>query len=71
MDMDAPGVTVRPIRQNHGPSDFCELFLDEVPIPADQIIGAENDGWRVAQATLQAERGPIALPIIERIGVAL
>lgn len=71
MDMDQPGIDVRPIRQNHGPNEFCELFLDSVWIPDTNRIGPEGDGWRVAQATLAAERGPIALPIIERIGVGL
>lgn len=71
MDMDEPGIEIRPIRQNHGPDEFCELFLDDVWIPDTNRIGAEGQGWRVARSTLAAERGPIALPIIERIGVGL
>lgn len=70
MDMDAPGVDVRPIAQIHGPEEFCELFLDDVFVPEQNLVGPENDGWQVAQSTLGAERGPIALPIIEQIGVA-
>ncbi len=51
MDMSTPGVDVRPIRNAVGDSHFCEIFLDDVVIPADNLIGAENAGWQVAQAT--------------------
>lgn len=71
MGMDSPGVTVRPIRQIHGPAGFCEIFLDGVRIPPENVIGTEHEGWQAAQATLAAERGPMLLPMIERIGVAL
>ncbi len=55
LDMRAPGILVRPIRQATGESHFCEVFLHDVEIPASQLIGKENEGWQVAQATL--ERG--------------
>lgn len=71
LDMDQPGVSVRPIRQIHGPSNFCELFLDAVWVPEENVVGEVNGGWEVAQTTLAAERGPIALPTIERIGAQL
>ncbi len=71
LDLDQPGVTIRPIRQMHGAAEFCEIFLDDAYVPAENVIGAERDGWNVAQATLSAERGPMALPTIERLGVAL
>ncbi|MPV88522.1 acyl-CoA dehydrogenase, partial [Georgenia ruanii] len=71
LDMDQPGVQVRPIRQIHGPAEFCELFLDGAWVPDENVIGEVNGGWAVAQATLAAERGPIALPTIERIGAEL
>ncbi|RDI56093.1 acyl-CoA dehydrogenase family protein [Nocardia mexicana] len=70
MDMRSPGVDVRPIRQATGESHFCEIFLDNVRIPADQLIGAENAGWRVAQHTLGAERGLTMLELAERLGNA-
>jgi alkylation response protein AidB-like acyl-CoA dehydrogenase len=57
MPMDAPGVTVRPLRTLAGTTEFAELFLDEVRIPVGHRIGAENDGWRVTMVTLSFERG--------------
>ncbi|TCJ96528.1 acyl-CoA dehydrogenase family protein [Nocardia alba] len=68
LDMRAPGVEVRPIRQATGESHFCEIFLDEVVIPADRLVGAENEGWQVAQRTLGAERGMTMLELAERLG---
>ena len=70
MDMSAPGVDVRPIRNAVGDSHFCEIFLDDVVIPADNLIGAENAGWQVAQATLGAERGMTMLELAERLAHA-
>ena len=70
MDMSTPGVDVRPIRNAIGDSHFCEIFLDDVVIPADNLIGAENAGWQVAQATLGAERGMTMLELAERLAHA-
>ena len=66
MDMRSPGVEVRPIRQANGRSEFGELFLTDVRIPAENMIGQENNGWLVAQATLASERGVIAFEGAER-----
>jgi alkylation response protein AidB-like acyl-CoA dehydrogenase len=52
-----PGVDVRPLRQITGESEFNEVFFDEVPVPAGNLIGRENEGWRVAGTTLANERG--------------
>ncbi|GMU78878.1 MAG: acyl-CoA dehydrogenase [Acidimicrobiia bacterium] len=57
LPMDSPGVEVRPIRTIDGDDHFCELFLDEVRVPVANRVGAENDGWRVANVTLRFERG--------------
>ena len=57
MPMDADGVDVRPLRQMTGDSEFNEVFLDDVAVPVDHLIGTENDGWRVANTTLANERG--------------
>ena len=57
LDMHQPGVTVRPMRTIDGESHFCEVFLDEARVPIANRVGAENDGWRVANVTLRFERG--------------
>jgi alkylation response protein AidB-like acyl-CoA dehydrogenase len=57
MPMDSPGITVRPMRTLTGESEFSEMFLDEVHIPVENVVGAENDGWRVAMVTFGFERG--------------
>jgi alkylation response protein AidB-like acyl-CoA dehydrogenase len=54
--MDTPGITVRPIRTLAGDEEFCEVFLDEVRVPAQNIVGAVNEGWAMAKALLGFER---------------
>jgi alkylation response protein AidB-like acyl-CoA dehydrogenase len=66
LDMKAPGVTVRRIKQMTGQAEFCELFLDDVEIPAENLIGLENSGWMIAQSTLSAERGLLTFELAER-----
>jgi len=55
--MDARGVDVRPLRQMTGDSEFNEVFFDDVEVPVENLIGAEHEGWRVANTTLTNERG--------------
>ncbi|WP_330322338.1 acyl-CoA dehydrogenase family protein [Streptomyces anulatus] len=57
LPMDAPGITVRPLRTLAGSTEFAEMFLDEVRVPVRNRVGAENDGWRVTMVTLSFERG--------------
>jgi alkylation response protein AidB-like acyl-CoA dehydrogenase len=57
VDMSAPGVEVRPLRQITGESDFNEVFLGEVFVPDDCVIGEVDAGWRVSGSTLAHERG--------------
>ena len=57
LDMDQPGVDVRPLRTIDGESHFCELFLDGARVPCSNRVGDENDGWRVTNVTLRFERG--------------
>jgi alkylation response protein AidB-like acyl-CoA dehydrogenase len=70
LDMATAGVDVRPIRNAIGDSHFCEVFLNDVKIPATDLVGPENQGWQVAQATLGAERGMTMLELAERLGNA-
>ncbi|MEU5795854.1 acyl-CoA dehydrogenase family protein [Streptomyces sp. NPDC047813] len=57
LPMRAEGVTVRPLRTLAGSTEFAEVFLDEVRVPAANRVGAEHDGWRVTMVTLSFERG--------------
>jgi alkylation response protein AidB-like acyl-CoA dehydrogenase len=59
--MRQPGVTVRPIRQLTGTSEFNEVFFDGARTARDMVVGAAGDGWRIAQATLAVERGAATL----------
>jgi alkylation response protein AidB-like acyl-CoA dehydrogenase len=55
--LSAAGVTVRPIRQLDGETGFAEIFLDDVFVPDDQVLGTVHEGWAVAMATTSSERG--------------
>jgi alkylation response protein AidB-like acyl-CoA dehydrogenase len=57
VDMRVPGVTVRPLRQMTGSSEFNEVFLDGVRVPRSNLVGEPNRGWEIAQTTLAHERG--------------
>ncbi|MBX5488829.1 Acyl-CoA dehydrogenase FadE34 [Mycolicibacterium hassiacum DSM 44199] len=60
VDMTLPGVTVRPLRQLTGEEHFCEVFLDDVRLGPETVLGPVNDGWRVAMTTLNAERAGLS-----------
>ena len=60
--MDAPGVTIRNIENLEREAEFCEVFFDDVRVPADHIVGGVNKGWTVAKALLGHERVFIGAP---------
>lgn len=57
LDMKSPGVEVRPLRQITGGAEFAEVFMTNVKVPAENLIGELNKGWHLAQTTLGYERG--------------
>jgi alkylation response protein AidB-like acyl-CoA dehydrogenase len=57
VDLRADGVTVRPVERLDGDEGFAEVFLDDVLVPDRDVLGAVNEGWRVAMATTGSERG--------------
>jgi alkylation response protein AidB-like acyl-CoA dehydrogenase len=61
IDMKSPGVEPRPMRQVTGESEFNEVFLTDVEVPAENIVGEPGQGWTYANTTLAHERGPAFL----------
>ncbi|MDH2392591.1 acyl-CoA dehydrogenase family protein [Streptomyces sp. HNM0663] len=68
-DMTDPGVEVRPLRQITGEAEFNEVFLTDVRVPDSQRLGAEGEGWRIANATLNNERVSIGRSAIRESGM--
>jgi alkylation response protein AidB-like acyl-CoA dehydrogenase len=56
VDLDTPGITIRPLRTMHGVDEFCEVYYDDVVIPASRMLGQPGDGWRLAMDLLPYER---------------
>ena len=63
-EMHVPGVEVRPIVLANGNPETTEVFWDEVQVPAENRLGEEGDGWRIAMTTVSYERGPADVGII-------
>jgi alkylation response protein AidB-like acyl-CoA dehydrogenase len=59
VDMDSPGVHVRPLQTMADVDEFCEVFFDDVRVCQNRMLGARASGWKVAQHILACERGPI------------
>ena len=57
--MRTPGISVRPLKQMTGDAEFCEVFFDNVRVPADLMVGAPGAGWQIAMGILAHERGPV------------
>ncbi len=64
VDMRSPGVTVRPLRQMTGSEEFNEVFLEDVRVPAENLVGELHRGWQIAQTTLSHERGTSARQLV-------
>jgi len=67
--MDSPGVTARPIVLANGDEEFAEVFLDDVQVPADNLVGGVGEGWRIAMEVVNYERSAVDigyLPKFER-----
>ncbi|MEU2000828.1 acyl-CoA dehydrogenase family protein [Rhodococcus sp. NPDC019627] len=56
VDMNTPGITVRPLRTMHGVDEFAEVYFDDVVVPENRMLGRLGDGWRVAMDLLPHER---------------
>ena len=56
VDMDSPGVDVRPLRTMHGVDEFCEVYFDDVVVPDNRMLGNPGDGWQLAMDLLPYER---------------
>src|SRR6187431_1702097 len=63
VDMNAPGVEVRPLRQITGEAEFNEIFFSDVRVPADNLLGEVGGGWQVAMTTLLHERGTLGFAL--------
>jgi alkylation response protein AidB-like acyl-CoA dehydrogenase len=57
IDLDSPGVEVRPLRHITGQAEFAEVFFDEVRVPRENLVGQLHDGWRITMGSLAHERG--------------
>lgn len=63
MDMNTPGIEVRPLVTMTGGAEFNETFLTDVRVPVDSIVGERGEGWKVANTTLKHERGMLGDPV--------
>jgi alkylation response protein AidB-like acyl-CoA dehydrogenase len=63
VDMKSPGVEVRPIKQMSGESEFAEIYFKDVRVPAENVLGKVNQGWKVALGTLMHERATLGASI--------
>jgi alkylation response protein AidB-like acyl-CoA dehydrogenase len=67
MDMDQPGVQIRPLRQITGEAEFNELFIEEARIPDANVVGGVGNGWKVALTTLMNERAGLGFALQARL----
>ncbi len=68
LSMDTPGIDPRPLKMMQGGADFCEVFFNDVRVPAENLVGKRGEGWRVSRSTLKHERMLIGDSTGARIG---
>jgi len=66
VDMKSPGITVRPLQQMTDDAEFCEVFFEDVRVPATNLLGAAGAGWGIAMGIVQHERGPMWTFVFQR-----
>src|SRR5918912_1806166 len=71
VDMHAPGVEVRPLRQITGEAEFNEIFFSDVHVPRENLLGEIGGGWQVAMTTLLHERGTLGFALSATLDVAV
>jgi len=71
VDMDTPGIEVRPLRHITGVADFAEVFFTDVRVPRTNLVGAPNDGWRLTQGSLAHERAGLWVEGVARLEQAI
>jgi len=67
VDMDTPGIDVRPLRHLSGAANFAEVFFTDVSVPAANLVGGLNDGWRITQGSLAHERAGLWVEGVSRL----
>jgi alkylation response protein AidB-like acyl-CoA dehydrogenase len=71
VDMRAPGVEVRPLRQLTGEAEFNEIFFSDVRVPRENLLGEIGGGWQVAMTTLLHERGTLGFALTAALELAV
>jgi alkylation response protein AidB-like acyl-CoA dehydrogenase len=67
IDMETPGIEIRPLRHIHGSPEFAEVFFTDVEVPAENLLGDLNGGWRITQGSLAHERAGLWVEGVTRL----
>jgi alkylation response protein AidB-like acyl-CoA dehydrogenase len=67
IDMDTPGIDIRPLRHISGAANFAEVFFSDVVVPRENLVGTLNDGWRITQGSLAHERAGLWVEGVSRL----
>ena len=67
VDMDSPGIDIRPLTHINGNADFAEVFFTDVEVPAENLVGELNGGWRITQGSLAHERAGLWVEGVARL----